>query len=119
MKFITPLVISFSLLAFAAHAADDAKNKQTQSKPSMSQGAKSSGSASAGASGSKSAGASSAFERADTNKDGRLSRAEFDAAMKKGGSGASTGKSSPAKPSSGASASGGASTSKQPSKTSK
>ena len=108
MKFITPLVVSFSLLAFASHAADDAKNKQVQSKPSMSQGAKSSGSASAGASGSKSAGATSAFERADTDKDGKLSRAEFDAAMKKGG-GASTGKSS----------SGGASTSTQSSKTAK
>lgn len=107
MKFITPLVISFSLLAFAAHAADDAKNKQAQSKPSMSQGTKSSGSA------------SSAFERADTDKDGKLSRAEFDAAMKTRGGGASTGKSSSAKPSSGASASAGASTSKPSSKTAK
>lgn len=106
MKFITPLVISFSLLAFAAHAADDAKNKQAQSKPSMSQGTKSSGSA------------SSAFERADTNKDGKLSRTEFEMAMQKRG-GASTGKSSSAKPSSGASASAGASTSKPSSKTAK
>lgn len=97
MKFITPLVVSFSLLAFAAHAADDAKNKQAQSKPSMSQGAKSSGSA------------SSAFERADTNKDGKLSRTEFEMAMQKRGGGASTGKS----------ASGGASTSKSSSKTTK
>jgi hypothetical protein len=96
MKFITPLVISFSLLAFAAHAADDAKNKQTQSKPSMSQGA-------------KSAGASSAFDRADTDKDGKLSRTEFEMAMQKRGGGASTGKS----------ASGGASTSTPSSKTAK
>ncbi len=132
MKFITPLVVSFSLLAFAAHAADDAKKNQSQSQPSISQGAKSSGtastgssgsaaagssgSASAGASGSKSSGGSADFDRADTNKDGQLSRTEFEA-MHKGARGASSGKTSSGKapsdkaasnkPSTGAGASGG------------
>lgn len=110
MKYVTPLLISFSLLAFAAQAADDAKKNQAGAKPSMSQtgDAKASGSASAGASGAKAkSSAKMDFDKLDTNKDGQLSRTEFEAMHK---SGASAGKtSSPAKSSTGAS--GGASTS--------
>jgi hypothetical protein len=105
MKFITPLMVSFSLFAFGAHAADDAKKGQSPSaaKPSMSQ----SSGAKAGASGSASAGGGSAkaksgmsaqFDKLDTNKDGQLSRAEFDA-MNRASAGASKSKS----PSSGSS----------------
>lgn len=108
MKFILPLAVSFSLFAFGAQAADEAKKAQSDSKPSMSQGASkssSSGSASTGASGGAKAqskgAASSAFDRADTNKDGQLSKEEF-AAMQKRRSGASSGKTSSSKsPSSG------------------
>jgi hypothetical protein len=111
MRFILPLAVSFSLFAFGAQAADEAKKAQSDSKPAMSQGASSSsgsassGSASTGASGGAKAqskgAASSAFDRADTNKDGQLSKEEF-AAMQKRRSGASSGKTSSSKsPSSG------------------
>jgi hypothetical protein len=111
MKYVTPLLISFSLLAFAAQAADDAKKNQSKQPTASSQGAakpSTSGSASAGASGAKAkSSAKMDFDKLDTNKDGQLSRAEFEAMHK---SGASTGKtSSPAKSSTGAS--GGASAS--------
>lgn len=117
MKYVTPLLISFSLLAFAAQAADDAKKNQSKQPTASSQGAakpSTSGSASAGASGAKAkSSARMDFDKLDTNKDGQLSRTEFEA-MHKSSAGASSGKSSsstssPAKPSTGAS--GGASTS--------
>jgi hypothetical protein len=85
MKAITPLLLSLSMLALAsgaAYAADDAKNKSAQAKPTTPQ----SSSASTGASGSASSGASAGakydFDKADKNKDGQLSRAEFDEMMK-------------------------------------
>jgi hypothetical protein len=102
MKFILPLAVSFSLFAFGAQAADEAKKSQSDSKPSMSQGASSSGSASSGSASTGASGgakaqskgdASAAFDRADTNKDGQLSKEEF-AAMQKKGSSASSGKTS-------------------------
>lgn len=91
MKVVKPLLLSFSLFAFAAasaYADDAAKQKsETQAKPPMSQSeAKPSGSASGGASagagGSTAGAARMDFDKADTNKDGQLSRAEFDAMMK-------------------------------------
>lgn len=77
MKAIKPLLLSFSMLALAcgaAYAADDAKNKSAQAKPATPQ----SSSASTGAT----AGAKYDFDKADKNKDGQLSRAEFDDMMK-------------------------------------
>jgi hypothetical protein len=93
MKAIKPLLLSLSMLAFAcgaAYAADDAKNKSAQAKPATPQASSPSsgttGSASSGASGSASSGASASakydFDKADKNKDGRLSRAEFDDMIK-------------------------------------
>jgi len=77
MKAIRPLLLTASILALAfgtAYGAGDAKNK----------------SASAGASTS----ARYDFDKADKNKDGKLSRAEFDEAMKASASaGGSTSKS--------------------------
>jgi hypothetical protein len=98
MQVIKPLAVVFSLLAFASVSAfaEDAKKNQTssQAKPSMSQSdSKSSGSASAGGASStrSSAGATRLdFDKADKNKDGQLSRAEFDA-MLKGDASASAG----------------------------
>lgn len=91
MKAIKPLLLSFSLLAlaFGTAQANDAKNKSdAQAKPSTSQ----SGAASSGASGSASSGSTGAaasksrydFDKADKNKDGRLSREEFTDMMKDG-----------------------------------
>jgi hypothetical protein len=112
MKAIRPLLLSLSMLALAcgaAYAADDAKNKSAQAKPatpqtgSPSTGA--SGSASSGATGSASAGASAKydFDKADKNKDGRLSRAEFDEMIKGSASaGASAKKDDPSQAKSGA-----------------
>jgi hypothetical protein len=80
MRAIKPLLLSFSMLAFAcgaAYAADEAKNKSTQAKPATPQ-ASSSGSASSGASAS----AQYDFGKADKNKDGQLSRTEFNDMMK-------------------------------------
>jgi hypothetical protein len=65
MKAIQPVVLSVSILALAsaaAYAGGDAKNKTTSSGASTS--------------------ARYDFDKADTNKDGRVSRAEFDAMMK-------------------------------------
>ena len=76
MKATRPLLLTASLLALAfgtAYAGGDAKNK----------------SASSGAGTS----ARSDFDKADKNKDGKLSRAEFDEAMKASASSGSTGKS--------------------------
>jgi sporulation protein YlmC with PRC-barrel domain len=107
MKFAKPLLISFSLLAFAgasAYANEGAKeNDASQAKPSMSQSSKSS-SASAGASASGAAkkedfsrldkdgdgminrmeaaadaDAKSRFEKLDSNKDEKLSQQEYQA----------------------------------------
>ena len=84
------LVLAFSLIAFAASAyANDAKQKSSDaSKPAMSQSNKPSSdkSAAAGASGDKS------FDQMDKNKDGQISRAEWNAARGTGASGG-TGKS--------------------------
>jgi hypothetical protein len=73
MKAIKPLLLGASILALAcgaAYAGGDAKNK----------------SASAGASTS----AKYDFNKADTNHDGKVSRAEFDAMLKANASGGST-----------------------------
>lgn len=93
MRAIKPLLLSFSMLAFAcgAYASDDAKNKSsTSAKPTTSQ----SGSASSGTSGSASSGASASakydFDKADKNKDGQLSRTEFNDMMKGSASAGST-----------------------------
>jgi hypothetical protein len=109
MNSIKPLLVSLSILALACGTAqaNDAKNKSdAQAKPSMSK----SGTASSGASGSASTGASAKrddksssasagatgsarydFDKADKNKDGQLTRQEFNDMMKGGASaGAST-----------------------------
>ncbi|HEV8109458.1 MAG TPA: EF-hand domain-containing protein [Burkholderiales bacterium] len=73
MKAIKPLLLGVSILALAsgaAYAGGDAKNK----------------SASSGASASS----KYDFDKADTNHDGKVSRAEFDAMMKASASGGST-----------------------------
>jgi EF hand len=73
MKAIKPLLLGVSILALAcgaAYAGGDAKNK----------------SASAGASTST----KYDFNKADTNHDGKVSRAEFDAMLKANASGGST-----------------------------
>ena len=77
MRFLTPLIVSFSLFAFAASAADDAKTGTSSSaaKPSTSQSSK------------------ARFDKLDTNHDGKLSRAEFEA-MNKASTGASSSKAS-------------------------
>lgn len=72
MTFIKPLLVSFSLLAFAgaAVAADDAKNKgetKAQSSSTMNSDTKSS----AGATKERT------FASLDTNKDGSIQRAEI------------------------------------------
>lgn len=89
MKVVKPLLLSFSLLAFAvgsAYAADATKNKDAQAKPSTSQ----SGKASAGGTASTAGAARFDFDKADKNHDGKLSRPEFDA-MLKGDTSASAG----------------------------
>jgi hypothetical protein len=83
MRAIKPLLLSLSMLALAsgaAYAADDAKNKSAQAKPATPQAS----SPSTGASGGATSGASAKydFDKADKNKDGQLSRAEFDEMMK-------------------------------------
>lgn len=73
MKAIKPFLLGLSILALAsgaAYAGGDAKNK----------------SASSGASTSS----KYSFDKADTNHDGKVSRAEFDAMMKPSASGGST-----------------------------
>jgi EF hand len=96
MKAIKPLLLSLSMFALAGGAAQaaDEKKSDTQAKPSMSQsGSASSGatgssgsskspSASGGASGSGDAAARYDFDKADKNKDGQLSRQEFNDMMK-------------------------------------
>ena len=75
MKAIKPLLLGVSILALAsgaAYAGGDAKNK----------------SASSGA--STSASTKYDFNKADTNHDGKVSRAEFDAMMKASASGGGT-----------------------------
>lgn len=75
MKAIRPLLLGVSILTLAcgaAYAGGDAKNK----------------SASSGA--STSASTKYDFNKADTNHDGKVSRAEFDAMMKANASGGST-----------------------------
>ena len=71
MRFIKPLLVSFSLLAFAAaaQAADDTKAK-SETKAQSAGTMKSDTKASAGASKPQS------FASLDTNKDGSISRAE-------------------------------------------
>ena len=76
MKAIKPLLLTASILALAsagAYAGGDAKNK----------------SASSGASSS----ARHDFDKADKNKDGRVSRAEWDELMKGGASAGASAKS--------------------------
>ena len=75
MKAIKPLLLGASIFALAcgaAYAGGDSKSK----------------SASAGA--STSASTKYDFDKADTNHDGKVSRAEFDAMMKANASGGST-----------------------------
>ena len=75
MKAIKPLLLGVSILALAsgaAYAGGDTKNK----------------SASSGA--STSASTKYDFNKADTNHDGKVSRAEFDAMMKASASGGGT-----------------------------
>jgi hypothetical protein len=75
MKAIKPLLLGVSILALAsgaAYAGGDTKNK----------------SASSGA--STSASTKYDFNKADTNHDGKVSRAEFDAMMKANASGGGT-----------------------------
>ena len=75
MKAIKPLLLGVSILALAsgaAYGAGDTKNK----------------SASSGA--STSASTKYDFNKADTNHDGKVSRAEFDAMMKANASGGGT-----------------------------
>jgi hypothetical protein len=101
MRAIKPLLLSLSVTALAcgAYAADDAKNKSsTSAKPATTQGGSASsgtsGSASSGTSGSASSGASTSakldFDKADKNKDGQLSRTEFNDMMKGSASAGST-----------------------------
>ena len=72
MTFIKPLIVSFSLLAFAgsAYAADDAKNK-ADTKASASSTMKSDKKAATGATKERT------FASLDTNKDGSIQRAEI------------------------------------------
>jgi Ca2+-binding EF-hand superfamily protein len=72
MTFIQPIIVTFSLLAFAAavQAADDTKAK-SETKAQSSGTMKSDTKASAGASKPQS------FASLDTNKDGSISRAEI------------------------------------------
>ena len=80
MKAIKPLLLGASILALACGAAyggGDSKNK----------------SASSGA--STSASTKYNFDKADTNHDGKVSRAEFDAMMKANASGGSTSSKTP------------------------
>jgi hypothetical protein len=105
MKF-KAIVLGMSLIAFAgasAYANDASKNKSdsqakspaSQSSSAKTSGATPSGSASSGGSTGASAGGAARldFDKADKNKDGQLSRAEFDA-MTKGDSSATAGASS-------------------------
>jgi EF hand len=76
MKATRPLLLTASLLALAfgtAYAGGDAKNKTASSGASTS--------------------ARYDFDKADKNKDGKLSRAEFDEAMKANASSGGTSKS--------------------------
>lgn len=99
MQVIKPLAVVFALLAFAAVSAyaEDAKKNEagSQAKPSMSQSdSKPSGSASAGGSASTRASTGATrldFDKADKNKDGQLSRAEFDAMLRGDDASASAG----------------------------
>jgi hypothetical protein len=112
MTFIKPLVVSFSLLAFAgaAYAADDAKNK-ADTKASAPSTMKSDSKAAAGATKERTfasldtnkdgsiqraeiaahADLAAKFKDADKNTDGKLSRSEYDAMAKASGSGAAAG----------------------------
>ena len=84
LQVIKSLAVAFSLLAFASVSAlaDDAKKNQagSQAKPSMSQ------------SSSKSTGATRLdFDKADKDRDGKLSRAEYDAMLRGDDASASAG----------------------------
>src|ERR1051325_37322 len=73
-----PLLLAFSLVAFApasAYANDTAKSKSSAT----------------GGSSSAAASQSLDFSKADTNHDGKLSRAEWDAAMKQSNKSAASG----------------------------
>lgn len=98
MQVIKPLAVVFALLAFAvvsAYAEDAKKNEAgSQAKPSMQGDSKPSGSASAGGSASTRASTGATrldFDKADKNKDGQLSRAEFDAMLRGDDASASAG----------------------------
>jgi len=112
MTFIKPLLVSFSLLAFAgaAIAADDAKNK-TETKAQSSSTMKSDTKAAAGATKERTFGSldtnkdgsiqraeiaahadlAAKFKDADKNSDGKLSRSEYDAMAKADGQPAAAG----------------------------
>ena len=112
MTFIKPLLVSFSLLAFAgaAVAADDAKNK-SETKAQSSGTMKSDTKASSGATKERTfasldtnkdgsiqraeiaahADLAAKFKDADKNSDGKLSRSEYDAMAKADGAGAAAG----------------------------
>ena len=85
MRAIKPLLLSFSMLAFAcgaSYATDDAKNKSAQAKPATPQSSGASTGTSGSASSGASAGAKYDFDKADKNHDGQLSRAEFNDMIK-------------------------------------
>src|SRR5690348_14734768 len=103
MRPIKPLALAFSLLAFAAAQVFAQSSSSSGASPSMSKpSSSSSGSSATGATPSAAGGASSAkagkdeFDEMDTNHDGQVSRAEWDAHQKKehGASGSSSGMSS-------------------------
>lgn len=80
MKAIKPLLLGVSILALAsgaAYAGGDSKNKGASSGASTSASTKYD------------------FNKADTNHDGKVSRAEFDAMMKANASGGGTSSKTP------------------------
>jgi len=101
MTFIKPLVVSFSLLAFAAvsaQAADDMKNKKETKASAGATKERTFASLDTNKDGSiqraeiaAHADLAAKFKDADKNTDGKLSRSEFDAMAKADGSGAAAG----------------------------
>ena len=97
MTFIKPLVVSFSLLAFAgtAYAADDAKNKTDTKASAGATQARTFASLDTNKDGSiqraeiaAHADLAAKFKDADKNSDGKLSRSEYDAMAAQGGAAA-------------------------------
>jgi hypothetical protein len=103
MTFIKPLLVSFSLLAFAAvsaQAADDKKASAagaTKERSFMSLDTNKDGSL-ARAEVAAHADLAAKFKDADKNSDGKLSRSEYDAMAKSGAAAGATAKSQTKKP---------------------